>query len=64
MREITSLDELTDLVCSRPRLFVRWSKGPDSDGSETSRDRASGLELPGLAVNPREPPSSRLGVEG
>jgi hypothetical protein len=57
LREVTSLDELAHLVRPGPRLFVRWLKGPDSDRHETSCDHASGLELPGLAVNPLEPPT-------
>lgn len=57
LREVSSLDELAHLVRAGPRLFVRWSKGPDRDRDETSRDHASGLELPGLAVNPLNPPS-------
>jgi Family of unknown function (DUF6098) len=54
--EIGTLDELTDLVASRPGLHVRWSRGPDDDADETSRDHASGLDLPGLAANPLDPP--------
>jgi hypothetical protein len=41
--ELCSLDALTDLVRARTGLFVRWSKGPDEDRGETSRDHASGL---------------------
>lgn len=55
--ELRSLDELADLVRARTGLFVRWSKGPDSDRGETSRDHASGLDMPGLAVSPLDPPS-------
>ena len=35
---------------------MRWSKGPEHDADETSRDHASGLDLPGLAANPLGPP--------
>jgi hypothetical protein len=50
------LQDLADLVRARRGLFVRWSKGPDADRNEVSCDHASGLELPGLAVNPLDPP--------
>lgn len=55
--EISSLDELTALVASRRGLYVRWSRGPEDDAGERSRDHASGLELPGLAANPLDPPA-------
>jgi hypothetical protein len=55
--ELDTLDALVDLVHARPGLVVRWSKGPDHDRDETSCDHVSGLELPGLAVNPLDPPS-------
>ncbi|MPZ72663.1 MAG: hypothetical protein GEU74_05435 [Nitriliruptorales bacterium] len=45
-----SLDELLRLV--RPGVFVRYSKGPEDDDGSTSRDYESGLDLPGLSVNP------------
>lgn len=54
--EISTLEALVALVEWRPGLFVRWSTGPDHDASERSRDHASGLDLPGLAVNPLDPP--------
>jgi hypothetical protein len=54
--EIDTLDELTTLVASWPGLHVRWSRGPEDDADETSRDHASGLDLPGLAANPLDPP--------
>jgi hypothetical protein len=54
--ELHSLAALAELVEAQPDLFVRWSKGPDDDAEERSRDHASGLELPGLAVNPLHPP--------
>jgi hypothetical protein len=49
------LDELVHLVRARPGLFVRYSKGPDHDRRNTSRDYESGLELPGLSTNPLDP---------
>jgi hypothetical protein len=54
--ELGSLEELAALVEREPNLFVRWSTGPEEDAGERSRDHASGLELPGLAVNPLTPP--------
>lgn len=54
MREIGGLAELAALVRTRP-CFVRYSEGPESDAAEASRDLESGLELPGLSVNPLVP---------
>ena len=54
---IHNLAELVDLLAHRAELYVRWSKGPADDRHERSRDHASGLELPGLAVNPLTPPT-------
>ena len=50
---LDTLDELCEHVASD--AFVRFSKGPESDGSTTSRDYESGLDLPGLSVNPLQP---------
>ncbi|GGH41853.1 hypothetical protein GCM10010921_14670 [Microbacterium album] len=47
--------ELVDLVRSRPESYVRYSAGPEHDASEQSRDTESGLDLPGLSVNPLHP---------
>ena len=52
MRELESLDELVELVRSRPGLHVRYSQGIESDREGGSIDTESGLELPGLSVNP------------
>lgn len=52
MRELRSLDELVALVRSRPGLHVRYSEGVESDRDGGSIDTESGLELPGLSVNP------------
>jgi Family of unknown function (DUF6098) len=56
MPRLDELMQLVDLVTARPGLVVRWSAGPGPDDEETSCDPASGLELPGLAVNPLSPP--------
>jgi hypothetical protein len=50
-----SIRDLVELLDSRRPLFVRISKGPSADGHECSRDYESGLNLPGLAVNPLDP---------
>lgn len=52
---IRSLEELERLVCERPGLHVRHSEGPSSDQGSGSIDTESGLELPGLSVNPLDP---------
>lgn len=50
---VTSLDQLCALVA--PDAFVRFSKGPHHDRNWNSRDYESGLDLPGLSVNPLHP---------
>ena len=50
---LASLEDLCDLVA--PDAYVRFSKGPQADAGSGSRDYESGLELPGLSVNPLEP---------
>ena len=50
---IDSLDHLCRLVT--PDTYVRFSKGPDDDRRSRSRDYESGLDLPGLSVNPLQP---------
>jgi hypothetical protein len=55
MVRLQSLAHLADLVRARPGLHVRYSKGPDHDADQRSLDTESGLELPGLSVNPLDP---------
>jgi hypothetical protein len=51
VEQVDDFDELTALVRERPRLFLRYSKGPDADRAEgPSRDYESGVDLPGLSV--------------
>ena len=50
---VKTLDDLCDLV--EADVFVRFSKGPEDDHDTTSRDYESGLDLPGLSVNPLQP---------
>lgn len=52
MRQIQSLAELEQLVNENPGVHVRYSEGPDADQHQHSIDTESGLELPGLSVNP------------
>jgi hypothetical protein len=54
---LSRIDELAELVSGSVRpLFLRYSEGPASDlGS--SIDTESGLDLPGLSVNPLQPES-------
>jgi hypothetical protein len=54
MRRIGSMSELVAELGDRPR-YVRYSKGPDDDRAGASVDTESGLELPGLSVNPLDP---------
>jgi len=53
--ELAGLGELAALVASRAGLHVRYSAGPEADAGEASVDGESGLELPGLSVNPLDP---------
>lgn len=48
---VRSLAELADLVGGRRDLFVRWSRGPRSDG-QGSTDDITGAPLPGLCAVP------------
>ncbi|WHT16699.1 DUF6098 family protein [Crossiella sp. CA-258035] len=50
---LTSLDELAKVVDERSaELYLRWSKGPDTDQGAVSKDELTGVELPGLSANP------------
>lgn len=50
---LTDLSQLVALVRSERGLHVRYSGGPKQDASQRSVDTESGLELPGLSVNPQ-----------
>lgn len=52
---LRTFEDLCALLDEYDTLFVRYSRGPDADRAHTSRDYESGLELPGLAVNPLHP---------
>ena len=52
---VHDLDELAALVDRAgpgDELYLRWSKGPDADGEQASRDALTGITLPGLSANP------------
>src|SRR3712207_5612479 len=49
------LEQLEDLVTENPDLHVRYSEGFETDAGSGSMDSESGLELPGLSVNPLTP---------
>jgi hypothetical protein len=50
---LDTLDELCSQIS--PEAFVRFSRGPVDDAGSGSRDYESGLQLPGLSVNPLHP---------
>lgn len=50
---VDSLSHLCELVTED--AYVRFSNGPDSDRGSSSSDYESGLDLPGLSVNPLQP---------
>jgi hypothetical protein len=52
---VHTLAEVAEVVRRRPGVCVRFSRGPRADGDEASVDYESGLELPGLSVNPLSP---------
>ncbi len=52
IEELHTLAELCELVRRSGDLYVRYSKGPDDDRGRVSCDYESGLELPGLSVDP------------
>lgn len=51
--ELRTLAQLAQRV--GPGVYVRFSKGPEDDRDRRSEDYESGLELPGLSVNPLHP---------
>jgi hypothetical protein len=48
---VRSLDQLCELAARRGDLYLRWSRGPDADACEVSRDDLTGIELPGLSAS-------------
>lgn len=55
MRELDTLKILETLISAEAGVYVRYSEGYDNDSACGSVDTESGLELPGLAVNPLSP---------
>jgi hypothetical protein len=53
--DLRSIAELELLLRSGPELYVRYSEGYEHDRETGSVDTESGLELPGLSVNPLRP---------
>jgi hypothetical protein len=51
---IHRLEDLEQMLGATP-LYVRYSEGPQHDSDGASVDTESGLELPGLSVNPLDP---------
>lgn len=52
---LKSLRDLAKLVAESSDLHVRYSEGWEADRDGGSVDTESGLELPGLSVNPLDP---------
>ncbi|GAA3506250.1 hypothetical protein GCM10019016_133650 [Streptomyces prasinosporus] len=50
---VRTLAELTALVERDRGLYVRWSRGPETDlPAVTSTDELTGVSMPGLSANP------------
>jgi hypothetical protein len=54
---LETLQQLEFLVRQTPDLHVRYSEGWEKDRGGGSMDTESGIELPGLSVNPLTPES-------
>jgi hypothetical protein len=52
---VRDLDDLERLVRAEDNLYLRYSAGYEADKGSGSLDTESGLELPGLSVNPLTP---------
>lgn len=50
---VRSLADLAVLVERHEGLYVRWSRGPETDlGATSSTDELTGVSMPGLSANP------------
>ncbi|CAL9602220.1 hypothetical protein SUDANB6_05474 [Streptomyces sp. enrichment culture] len=50
---VRTLDELAGLVERHQGLYVRWSRGPETDLTDvSSKDELTGTPMPGLSANP------------
>lgn len=54
-RVVSSLSELEALVDRSGPVYIRYAQDPGPGSQEHSVDAESGLELPGLSVNPLTP---------
>ncbi|GHD85879.1 DUF6098 family protein [Streptomyces naganishii] len=53
LRVVHELADLAALVGRRRGLYVRWSRGPETDLDATSStDELTGVPMPGLSANP------------
>jgi hypothetical protein len=52
VKTVTTLDELTELSLNCPGLYVRWSRGPETDAEGRSSDDLTSVPMPGLSANP------------
>jgi hypothetical protein len=52
VRSFSDLEDVVVLVQRRVDLYIRWSKGPESDRDGTSFDSLTGVPLPGLSASP------------
>jgi hypothetical protein len=55
LQPLTSIYELEGVLRRFPELHVRYSEGPVADSRRRSVDAESGLDLPGLSVDPLQP---------
>lgn len=55
LAELTSLDDLVRIVADADGgrdLYIRWSRGPETDRGSVSRDGLTGVTLPALSASP------------
>jgi hypothetical protein len=50
LRMVEDLAEVVSLAARHRPLFLRYSKGPEADRTDCSRDYEADLDLPGLSV--------------
>lgn len=55
LQPLTTIYHLEGVLRRYPELHLRHSEGPVADSRSGSIDAESGLELPGLSVNPLQP---------
>jgi hypothetical protein len=57
LETIDRLDQLVGVAFDGEETYLRYSRGPEADAHQASRDYESGLELPGLSAVPLTPPA-------